>query len=71
MEIYAVESGRQIELSRECSLYIDGEAPEVSITGVQDYMITSQPVELHFAAGKKMCFVQFWGLLTGRLRMEE
>ena len=55
MEIYAVDLAGN-RAFRECSLYIDGEAPEVSITGVQDYMITSQPVELHFAAREENVF---------------
>ena len=55
VEIYAVDLAGN-RAFRECSLYIDGEAPEVSITGVQDYMITSQPVELHFAAREENVF---------------
>ena len=55
VEIYAVDLAGN-RAFRECGLYIDGEAPEVSITGVQDYMITSQPVELHFAAREENVF---------------
>ena len=55
VEIYAVDLAGN-RAFRECSLYIDGEAPEVSITGVQDYMITSRPVELHFAAREENVF---------------